>query len=182
MHSRLSGGFTLIEVMVAILVLAIGVVGAAGVQVAALRTRHLSGLMSGGVQLAGALADRMRANSLQMQASDDANPYLTLQYDAAEGAPAPGDATCFGGAACSSAQVAAFDLYEVKQALFADFPGARVAVCRDASDGATLAWECAGAANAPIVIKLGWRDRRADPALPVTPSIALVVAGTGALP
>ncbi|MES2317718.1 MAG: type IV pilus modification protein PilV [Pseudomonadota bacterium] len=177
MHARLSDGFTLIEVLVAILVLVIGVVGAAGVQVAALRTRHLTGLMSGGVQLAGALADRMRANSAQMAAGDAANPYLQLEYDAASGAPAPAGVMCFGGAACSSAQLAAFDLYEVKQALFSDFPGARVAVCRDTAESATLAWECAGAANAPIVIKLGWRDRRADPSLPVKPSVALVVAG-----
>lgn len=180
MQARLVDGFTLIEVLVAMLLLVVGILGTAAVQVAALRTRHATALMSGGVQLAGTLADRMRANSAAMQAADGANPYLQLRYDAAEGAPVPA-AECFGAAACSSAQLAAFDLAEIKQALYADFPQGRVAVCRDATVWAgapgALAWECATAANAPVVIKLGWRDRRADAEAPVGPSVALVVGG-----
>jgi type IV pilus assembly protein PilV len=41
------------------------------------------------------------------------------------------------------------------------FPGGRVLVCRDAAvwDAAAdaLTWDCAPAAGAPIVVKLGWR-------------------------
>ncbi len=181
MRTRLVHGFTLIEVLVAVLVLAIGIVGAAGVQLAALRTRHLTGLMSGAVQLAGALAERMRANTIEAQAADGANPYLQLDYDTAAGAPVPAT-SCFGATGCSSAELAAFDLYEIKQALYADFPGARVAVCRDAAvwsgTARALAWQCAGAPGAPIVIKIGWRDRRAQPDAGIVPSVALVVAGT----
>lgn len=181
MQTRFVGGFTLIEVLVAVLVLAVGIVGAAGVQVAALRTRHATGLMSGAVLLSGGLADRMRVNTGQSQAGDGANAYLQLRYDAAEGAPAPAVPMCFAGASCNSAQMAAFDLYEVKLAVFTEFPEGRVAVCRDATvwSGATrsLAWECAAAANAPVVIKLGWRDRRAPPDAKIMPSVALVVAG-----
>jgi type IV pilus assembly protein PilV len=174
------GGFTLIEVLVAVLVLAVGIVGAAGVQVAALRTRHATGLMSGAVQLAGSLADRMRANAAQAQGGDGANPYLQLRYDAArEGRPSGDGVMCFSGASCSSAQLAVFDLHEVKLAVFNDFPEGRVAVCRDATvwAGRALAWECAGAGNAPIVIKLGWRDRRAAPDTRIDPSVALIVGG-----
>ena len=175
------GGFTLIEVLVAALVLAVGIVGAAGVQVAALRTRHATGLMSDGVQLSSALAERMRANPDQSQAGDGANAYLQLRYDALEGPPPQAGTMCFGGASCTSAQMAAFDLYEIKLALYTDFPQGRVAVCRDAAvwSGVTrsLAWECAAAANAPVVIKLGWRDRRAPPDAKIYPSVALVVAG-----
>lgn len=179
MHTRSVKGYTLIEVLVAVLVLAVGVLGAAGVQLAALRTRHGTALMSGGVQLAGALAERMRANSAHMQGADSANPYLQLHYDAAtDGAPQAG-AMCFAPASCSSADMAAFDLYEIKQALYDDYPSGRVAVCRDATvwSGGGLGWDCVAAANAPIVIKLGWRDRRADPRALVAPSVALVVAG-----
>ena len=181
MRSRYGDGFTLIEVLVAVLVLAVGILGAAGVQVAALRTRHLTGLMSGGVQVAGALAERMRANSAVMRAGDALNPYLQLQYDAGAGEPAPPGVLCFGGAGCDGAQLAAFDVYEIKQAVFSGFPSGRVAVCRDAVvwSGAqrALAWECVAAANAPIVIKLGWRDRRVAPDAAIVPSVALVVAG-----
>ena len=180
-RSRYSCGFTLIEILVAILVLAVGILGAAGVQVAALRTRHLTGLMSGGVQVAGALAERMRANSAAMRSGDGLNPYLQLQYEAAAGAPPQPGVLCFGGAGCNSAELAAFDLFEVKQAVYAGFPRGRVAVCRDAVvwSGArrALAWECVATANAPIVIKLGWRDRRAAPDSVIVPSVAVVGAG-----
>jgi type IV pilus assembly protein PilV len=180
-QARVADGFTLIEVLVAVLLLAVGILGASAVQMAVLRTRHASALMSGGVQLAGTLADRMRANSLAMQAGDAANPYLQARYDAAsDGAPAPAAIMCFGAASCNSAQAAAFDLYETKQTLYADFPHGRLAVCRDAtvvSGAGALDWACAPAANAPVVIKVGWRDRRDEADAPFGPSVALVVAG-----
>lgn len=167
------GGFTLIEVLVSILVLAIGVLGAAGAQLAALQTRQATALTSAAVQLAGSLADRMQANAQQSRGGDALNAYLQLHYDAlTDGPPAPPAAPCYAGADCNSAQMAAFDLYEISQALHAGFPGARVTVCRDAAivaQGAkgakganTLAWPCAGGLNAPIVIKLGWRTRSTD--------------------
>jgi type IV pilus modification protein PilV len=80
---RFAGGFTLLEVLVAVFVLAIGILGAAATQLAALRTRHQSSLMSNGVRLASALADSMRANRAPMRAGDAGNPYLQLDYDAA---------------------------------------------------------------------------------------------------
>lgn len=178
-QARLVDGFTLIEVLVAVLLLAVGILGAAAVQVAVLRTRHATAHMSGGVQLAGTLAERMRANSGAAHGGDGANPYLQLRYDAwSEGAPAQPAVLCFGADSCNSAQLAAFDLYETRQALFSDFPHGRVAVCRDTTvwSGA-LVWECAPAAGAPVVIKVGWRDRRANPGVPIGPSVALVVAG-----
>ena len=182
MQSRLAGGFTLVEVLVAVLMLAIGVIGAAGTQLAALRTRHGSALMSEGVQLASSLADRMRANTLQMQRGDGANPYLQLQYNSAAGAPPSPPAMCFAGTACASEQIAAFDLYELASALHASFPSGRVSVCRDATiwDAAAgkLSWNCAGGAGAPLVIKLGWRERGSGGKTgleDVAPMVAMVV-------
>jgi type IV pilus assembly protein PilV len=178
-RSRRLKGFTLIEVLVAVLLLGVAILGAAAVQVAVLRTRHATALMSGGVQLAATLAERMRANGAVTQAGDEANPYLQLHYDAGrEGRPAPGVA-CFGAASCNSAQLAAFDLSETRQTLYADFPDGRVEVCRDAivANDSGLIWACAPAANAPVVIKVGWRDRRDDPRTPFAPAVALVMAG-----
>ncbi len=171
-------GFTLIEVLVAVFVLAIGVLGTVAAQTAALRTRQGSALLSNGVQLASSLADRMRANSVQMNAPDAANPYLRLRYDAAEGEPAPAPLACHQGAACSSAELAAFDLAEVRQALHAGFPGGRISVCRDggrwdARSGA-LSWTCAGGRGDPVVIKLGWR--RGD-APATAPLVAVMLPG-----
>jgi type IV pilus assembly protein PilV len=185
---RLVGGFTLVEVLVAVFVLAIGIVGAAGAQMAALRTRHQSSLMSNGVQLASGLADRMRANAEQMRAGDALNPYAALRYDAAlDGAPQRPAQLCYAGARCASAQLADFDAYEIKQALYSGFPGGRVLVCRDSrvwdAGRAALGWACAGAAEAPLVIKLGWRSKQpdgsdaVDRAREFAPSVAIVLRG-----
>lgn len=180
MHTQLSRGFTLIEVLVAVFVFTVGILGAGAAQLVALQTRHTTALLSSGVRLAGSLADRMRANSLQMHAADALNPYLQLRYDAADGAPRPPPVLCFAGSNCSSAQMAAFDLFEIRQAAHAGFPGARLVVCRDSTvwaDGPrALTWECAGGTGAPVVIKLGWRGRQADEA-GFAPSVAIAVAG-----
>ena len=143
-----ASGFTLIEVLVAALVLAIGILGASAAQLAALRTRHQSRLMSDGVQLAGVLADSMRANPGLTAAADANNPYLQLRYDAAlDGAPEPAS-PCLSGAGCSAAQLAEADMGQVKQALHAGFPGGRIAVCRDSSvwdaGRGALRWACDG--------------------------------------
>jgi type IV pilus assembly protein PilV len=169
---RFAGGFTLLEVLVAVFVLAVGVLGATATQLTALRTRHQSSLMSNGVQLAGSLADSMRANLEAMRAADSANPYLQLSYAAADGAPPPA-ASCFAGVGCSAAQLADAELYQVKHALHAGFPGGRVLVCRDSAPDGALHWECGAAAQAPIVIKLGWRGDAGD----VGPSVAIALAG-----
>ena len=181
MQTQLSCGFTLIEVLVAVFVFTVGILGAGAAQLVALQTRHTTALLSSGVRLAGSLADRMRANSLQMHAADSLNPYLQLRYDAADGAPQPPPVLCFAGSNCSSAQMAAFDLFEIRQAAHAGFPGARLVVCRDSAvwaDGPrALTWECTGGSAAPVVIKLGWRGRQADE-VGFAPSVAIAVAGT----
>jgi type IV pilus assembly protein PilV len=166
-------GFTLIEVLVAILVLAIGVLGTAGAQLAALQTRHDTGLMSSAVHLAASLADRMRANPPQLAA------YLQLDYDALlAGPPSPPGVLCFGGAGCDGGQMAAFDAYEISEAVHAGFPGGRVKVCRDAAQGGPLSWDCSGGGNAPVVVKLGWRSRTGQPGdATFLPTLAIVARG-----
>ncbi len=159
MHTKPEHGFSLIEVLVAVFVLAIGVLGTAGSQLAASQTRQHTGLMSAGVHLASSLADRMRANAQQMQGGG--GPYL-FDYDALDGPPSAPGALCFAGAACGSGAMAAFDIYEVQKAVHAGFPGGRVKVCRDVSGG-KLSWQCGGGAGAPLVIKLGWRTRSDQP-------------------
>lgn len=162
------------EVLVAILVLAIGIVGAAGAQVAALRARHGSALLSNAVQLASSLAERMRANPAQMQVPDSLNPYLQLDYDVANGAP-PAAATCFADASCASAQLAAFDIGEAMAMLERDFPGGHLRVCRDGAAGDD--WVCHAGPGAPIVIKVGWLRRQGDGRWVATPAVFMVAAG-----
>jgi type IV pilus assembly protein PilV len=161
---RPAGGFTLLEVLVAVFVLAVGVLGAAATQLAALRTRHQSSLMSNGVQLASALADGMRANLVPMRAVDTANPYPQLDYDAASDGPPPsGPVLC--GRGCAATESANADVHQLKQALYAGFPGGRVVVCRDSQASTLAAARCAGLRRrtaGATVTWLGWRGKEHD--------------------
>lgn len=184
MHSRFVSGFTLIEVLVAVFVLAVGVMGVVAAQTVALRTRHESALMSHGVQLATSFADRMRANTTQMRAPDNANPYLRIDYDGAtHGAPDAPAQPCHDGAPCDSGAMASFDIYELERELHAAFPAPRVVVCRDAvmwsEEDDSLAWDCTGGAADPVVIKLGWRPRPASDGTEAAhvPIVAILVSG-----
>lgn len=182
MRARPDDGFTLIEVLVALLVLALGVAGAVATHIRAQETRHQSALMSAAVQLAGSLAERMRANPVSMALADGANPYLQFDYDSTAGAPPAPSTLCYGDVSCSAAALAAFDLYETSRALYDGFPRARMRVCRDLAPAdagsGTLTWTCDSGAGAPIVIKLGWRQKAqggADTAF--VPAVAIIASG-----
>jgi type IV pilus assembly protein PilV len=175
-----AAGFTIIEVLVVMLVLAIGVIGSSAMQLTALRTRHQSSLLSNAVQLGASMLDTMRANARQMQLSDVDNPYLGLDDDALVPA-APAGAVCFAQAQCDSAQLAAFDIAQWQRQLRASLPGGRFVVCRDdqVQDGASSIWSCSGSPAAPIVIKLGWTEGNFGMAQSGVQQIMLVLTLTG---
>ncbi|HTH44528.1 MAG TPA: type IV pilus modification protein PilV [Oxalicibacterium sp.] len=175
------GGFSLIEVLVAALVLAFGVIGAIGMQLAALRTTQQSAFHSSALHLAADMADRMRANIGRMQTTDHDNPYLQVDY--AAGQAAKSDIACYDAPGCDPQQIAQFEIDEWLQQIDRALPQARVRICRDAAPWQLAAqnfnWDCAGAnASAPVVIKIGWRDKdEADSdARASAPRIALTVA------
>jgi type IV pilus assembly protein PilV len=153
-------GFTLVEVLVALFVVAVGLAGAAALHARALRAAEEAAYLSDGVQVAAALAERMRANRAAMALDDAANPYFH---------PDAGAATCFAAPGCAPDALARFDLAETNDAIAARLPGGRVVACRD---GAGLpAWECDGDAAAPAIIKVGWRTA----GVPDTPRVLLPV-------
>jgi type IV pilus assembly protein PilV len=172
-------GFTLIEVLVAMFVLALGVAGAAGTQLSSARLRQQAALASEAVQLAASLGARMRVNAAQMALPDASNFYLGFDYDAASGMPDAPPIPCFDGAACNPDQMAAFDLHEAARIVHGAFPGGRIVVCRDGGGWnaalQSFEWTCSGGTGAPVVVKLGWRAPGA--AADASPIVAMVVAG-----
>jgi type IV pilus assembly protein PilV len=169
-----------VEVLVALFVLAVGIVGASATQVLAQRSRHGAALAAEGARLASGMAARMRANPVAMSAADSANPYL-FEHDAATDAGPSWLAPCLGSANCTPLQMAQFDIDETVEALHTRFPRGRIVVCRDgagwdAAAGA-LAWNCEASAGAPVVIKLGWRDNGSDVQAAAAPRVAVVVPG-----
>jgi type IV pilus assembly protein PilV len=154
---RVRAGFTLVEVLVALLVVALGIAGAAGLQTLAVRAARDAAHLSDGTRLARSLAERMRANPRALAQPD--NPYLHLDYDAGSGAPtAP--ALCYADADCDADALARFDVFDVLDAVAAGFPGGRIRVCRDTGEPdatGVLPWTCDAEDGAPVVVKLGWR-------------------------
>lgn len=75
-----SSGFTLIEVMVAMVIFAIGLLGLAGLQATALNSNHASYTRTQATLLAYDMADRIRANP---SAKDQVTDYVLAANDAA---------------------------------------------------------------------------------------------------
>jgi len=177
---RAAAGFTLIEVLVAVLVLAVGLIGGTAMQLHAMRARHESALLSAAVQAAVAMADRIRANAGQV-----GDVYLGIDYDASrEPTPAAPPSLCLA-APCDRAELAALDAYELKRLVRTSLPAGRVRVCRDAHtwQAGRLRWACSGGAAAPVVVKIGWRGKNPDGTPQpdaddgFVPGIAVAVAG-----
>jgi type IV pilus assembly protein PilV len=97
-------GFTLIEVMVAVFVLAVGILGMAGMQAVSVRESQNSIFRSQADILAGDMADRLRAN--RADAADD----LSTNYET-DGTNDGGD--CLGTTAnCDAVELAAHDIFQ----------------------------------------------------------------------
>jgi len=109
MSLRRQRGFSLIEAMVALVVLAVGMLGIAGLYVTTLRSGGGAIYRMQAVNLASDLADRIRVNR-------GAN----VQY-----AAAAADNNCYGAGAvdCTPAQMAANDLFVWQAQVQAALPG-----------------------------------------------------------
>ncbi len=72
--TRRNGGFTLVEAMVALIVLSVGLLGIAALYVETLRANRTSLHRTEAVNLATDIADRMRSNRLPADAYACASP------------------------------------------------------------------------------------------------------------
>lgn len=107
-----NAGFTLIEVLIAMLVLAVGLLGLAGLQATSLKNNQGAYYRSQATQLAYDLADRMRANI-----AGKAN------YTAILPSSATAKANCLTTTGCSPANLAENDLFEWNSAVSNNLPG-----------------------------------------------------------
>lgn len=116
--SRFSAGFTLIEVLVAVFVLASGILGLAALQAASLRNNQSAYYRSQATQLAYDMADRLRANI--RDANDLASStYVTLLPEDAEAQSACTQVST----TCTPAIMAEQDLFQWNQDIVAMLPG-----------------------------------------------------------
>src|SRR5690242_17300973 len=116
-HSMNAGrvrGMTLIEVLVSLVVISVGLLGVAALQLTSLRNSQGSYLRTQATALADDILDRMRANRTVALPTSGASPYVT----------AIGTAITLG----STPTQAERDLYDWKQSLKNSLPGLGSAV------------------------------------------------------
>jgi len=154
-------GFTMVEVLVALAVLAFGLLGAASLQTIGMRTTHSSDSRSLALYLAYDIIDRIHANryscvqgSATPSSSSSGFPGDCYDLGSTPGSYASfynsgSDAgnyasfssttpatTCFGAAAnCTPANVASADLWSWQQKVASQLPGGEGVVCNDNTPG-----------------------------------------------
>lgn len=163
-------GFTLIEVLVAIVVFSFGMLGMVGLQAAAMQANRESRMQNQATALARELAEMMRGNkviAVKTAAAD--NPYLVELSVGALTIATPSYCLSVSNAAdgCSSpAAVAAAQMTDWLARLDAALPGAQVSVCFDSAPYASTGmpqWTCnSTGANDIAFIKIGWTQGSTD--------------------
>ena len=140
-------GFTLIEILIAIVVFSIGLLGLAGLQLTSFRNVHDAHLRSVATLMAYDMADRMRANRVAFLAGGYDDPNAVT------------DADCTQAAGCTPANLAQNDFAEWTTTLAATLPQGAGEVCIDSTpnDGIPAATACDGVGTISVV-KVWWTD------------------------
>lgn len=183
-----NAGFSIVEVLISIVILAIMVIGTAGMQLAAARTAQQTAYQTFASHLAAEIGDAVRAGERWASKNAIPDPYLGANFDAVtSGEPTPPSRSCYSDA-CSPTEFAAFEIYEWKMRIRSAVPGGQFLICRDASPWSSgqnaLHWECQDgeAGTAPVVVKLGWQAKNPDGSVArsatnrIAPGIALTVS------
>lgn len=162
-----AAGFSLVEVLVSIVVLSVGLLGMLGMLLAAVRTGNETATFTAALNLSRELSEKARMNKGIAARNGAANAYLVEDWregaapDAASAASARG-ACVASGAACSTADLAAWDMSEWKRRIAKALPDARLSVCFDEAPWNEAAgeytWACSKTGRT-LVVKLGWTPR-----------------------
>lgn len=115
-------GFTLLEVLIALLILSIGLLGLASLQTSGLRSNQMASMRTTSTQLAYDIADRMRANPVGVDAQN-----YTIAANAADPVILSGE-NCES-ITCSTSQMATYDLAQWRGAV-RSLPGGTSAIVR----------------------------------------------------
>jgi type IV pilus assembly protein PilV len=137
-------GFTLLEVLVAVLVLSIGLLGMSALTMNVLRANDSSYFQSQAAILANAILDDMRANATE----EIKNGSYNINFGTY---PAKPSTSCDVGT-CTSAQMAAYDLWAWTSRVAAEMPV-------DASSGGKISFNTT---TNQATVSVQWIDNRAQ--------------------
>jgi type IV pilus assembly protein PilV len=138
-------GATLIEVLITMLVVAVGLLGAAGLQLASTRFQQTSAMRTQALVQADFIIEKMRVNSANLTQANLATAVATpaAAYIAADDYATanvlPADPACGlnGQPVCTPAQAAQRDLREWRQSIARDMPEGRGSIFQVAAGGLT---------------------------------------------
>jgi type IV pilus assembly protein PilV len=186
MNKNRESGFSLVEVLISMIVISIGLLGAAGMQLTSMQTVQHSAHQAFATQLAADMANQIRANHTA-SSKDEQTPYLSLDYKAGNPIIAPNVQCMSAQENCNTTELANFFIHEWQKKISENLPQGRVLVCRDVKPWDRSVnrykWECNDGenGNTPIVIKLGWHEKKINQGQQVDeeknnpPLVALVV-------
>jgi type IV pilus assembly protein PilV len=161
-------GFTLIEVMVALIVLVLGVLGSAAMTLTALRDNKQSALRSQATAMAYELSDLMRANVVPTSSSSPLQTQESI-FTGTQPTVSSITAACYV-SGCTAAQMATSDYAQWLAKLtysganvaagnaVSGLPNASAKVCRDSANLNSMT-TCDNAATSPLVVKLQWDEK-----------------------
>ena len=159
-------GFALIEILVSLVIFAIGMLGTAGLQLATLRSNQFTAQAAIATQLARDYEEIVQmVPSASISASEGSTSFSALDTKTASSVTIT---ECKGAsAACTPAQFAAYMLNEWKNQVTTNLPAGRAVVCRDSTPkdnsgtGEGLYhWTCNNKGDM-LMIKLGWAAKTA---------------------
>jgi type IV pilus assembly protein PilV len=153
---RQTRGFTLLEVLIALVVFAVGLLGLAGTHLLQLRNNQDAYFRSMATQLGYDIAERMRAN---LVGGVQVGLYNNVTV---------ANATDCVASQCLPAQMAAYDIFQWNAAVAAQLPGGSGVVCLDSTpnDGTAAAPACNGGGSA-YAVKIWWLG---DPGAGINPT------------
>ena len=155
-------GFSLLEVLIAFIILSLGLLGAVGMQAAAMQSNKETRNQTVATALARELADKMRGNhAIAIKTATADNPYLKaetiLTGTATFTAPAE---NCFSTACSTPTAVATWDMADWQNRLQNALPDPKFVICFDTSpfdaDGKTQ-WACSNDGDISV-LKLAWTN------------------------
>jgi type IV pilus assembly protein PilV len=131
-QTKYSRGMTLVEVLIAAVVIAVGLLGIASLQINALQQANQAQARSKATDIIASLSDRLRSNLSAISAyaapntipTDSCNLAPTASLDSINRCAMSPDGTEAVVTACSDTDMAAYDLWELNCALQSAIPGA----------------------------------------------------------
>ena len=146
LNCRRQSGFSLVEVLIALVIMSVGMLGIAGLYVQSMQAGRTSMFRHHAVTLAGDVADRIRAN-----------PRAGTAYNHAANATGTDNSCVTGGVDCNSAAMAANDIFLWQAQADGTLPSGSIAVVFNAG------------VNPPTYqITVGWNEPGETPTYIIT--------------